>query len=390
MAEERFFTDADLLVGACAGRASALEQAGLSVQAEQSLCQGSGRVRAYLLTELSELINYRRSRGISVSVRLQEISQRWQGICQEKIGAGLSRALKAARGQAITVGRGGGEVAVTGPAASTQSGKPAMSLAAWLDNENADLSPLAPERLMVAAQFSWVRDSIGLEQTEPPTPLERAEQIIGLAEAYQSSAQASPATAQALWQLGSFMGAMGYQAEAWDCLGQAAGMYSGLAQALLPLPQASDSQEDPSEQKQRDCYAYRAAALAALAEAAAISGDDPLWAKCSASLAAETRAKLAQLRRGCPGISKGGEEPPEILSVCSHALRVVGELTEAKAYGRQRTRFWWWHYPQDVFGEEVSAGSGRSTRQPGRSTRPTKALGRPKLEYVEPKLRNSR
>ena len=68
-----------------------------------------------------------------------------------------------------------------------------MSLAAWLDIENTDLSPLEPERLMVAAQFSWIRESIALEQTEsdePLTPSQRAEQIIKLVQTYQSGAQA--------------------------------------------------------------------------------------------------------------------------------------------------------------------------------------------------------
>ncbi len=62
-----------------------------------------------------------------------------------------------------------------------------MSLAAWLDNENTDLSPLEPERLMVAAQFSWIRDSIDLDQTgpaEPLAPAQRAQRIIELAQAY--------------------------------------------------------------------------------------------------------------------------------------------------------------------------------------------------------------
>ena len=391
--EEQFFADADLLVRACAGRAAALQQVGLAAQARQSLRQGSSRVRGYLLTELTEFIQYRRSRGMPVSAQLRAIRQRWQAMSREKIGAGLSRALQAARGQAIS-GLSSPEVAATAPTVSTEPSKPPMSLAVWLDSGTVDRSVLEPERLMIAAQFSWIRDSIALDQTEsgePLAPAERAEQIIELAQAYQSSAEASPATAEALWQLGSFMAAMGYQAEAWDCLGQAGAIYSELAQALLS--ETSDSQSR-SEQKQQDhsTYAFRTAALAALTEAAAIAGDDPLWAKCSAPLAAETRAKLLQLRRGWSGVLAGSEEPPAILSSSSHALRIVAELAEARAYGRPRMRFWWWHYPPELSQRQLSVGRRGPTRPGTSPARSRESSRRPKLEYSEtqPKTRPGR
>ncbi len=379
--QEQFFADADLLLESCAGRAAALEQAGLLAQARQSLRQSSGRIRAYLLTELTEFIERSRARQTPVSPQLKQIRQRWQAISQEKIAAALSRTLQAARGQAITVpSPSSSQEPSAPPVVSTEPSKPPMSLAAWLDSENTDLSPLEPERLMVAAQFSWIRDSIDLDQTEPLAPAQRAQRIIELAQAYQSGAPAEAATAEALWQLGSFMAAMGYQAEAWDCLGQAGALYSQLALALLP--EAIEPRGRSELSQQQHYYAYRAAALAALAEAAAIPADEPVSAKCSAMFAAEIRAKLLQLQRGWSGLALA-EEPPAILTTAGHALRIVQDLAEAKAYAQPRMRFWWWYYPPELSQRQLSAPGRGPARPPTSSPRSRDSSRRLKLEYIE-------
>jgi len=297
------------------------------------------------LTELSEFIHYRQSSQMPVSAELLAIRESWQAISQKKIGPSLSRALQVAQGEAMA--------------------EPSMNLAQWLDADAAEVSAIAPERLMVATQFSWLRDSLVFdrgESSESTTPSERAQRIIELAQAYQSSPQASADAGEALWQLGSFMAVVGYEGEAWDCLGQAAAIYSELAQDLLT--EFADPQ-GRSEQAEQRYYAYRAAALAATGEAVSLATDAPAAKKCSAMLAAEILAKFSQLRRAWSG-SSDSPEPPRILSTSGNALRFVHELSQAKAYGRARMRFWWWYYPP-----ELAAGPQRTDR--------------PKLEYIESK-----
>lgn len=374
--QEQFFTDADLLIKACLGRAVALEQAGLLSQARQALRQSSGRIRAYLLTELMEVIERTRARQLPVSPQLKEIEQDWLAIFQKKNDVGLSRALQGARGQVIDV-----PWPASSSSALTQPSKAPMSLAAWLDKENSDLSLLEPERLLVAAEFDWIRESIVPAQGELPNPSERADQIIELIQAYQNGAPADAATAAAMWRLGSFMAAMGYQAEAWDCLGQAGALYSQLALDLLP--EVIEFRGHSGLSQQQHYYAYRVAALASLAEAAAISADEPIWAKCSMMLAAEVHAKLLQLQRSWSALALDAEESPAILTTAEHALRIVDDLSQAKAYAQPRMRFWWWYYPleQPLDTGQKSAPPGTSSPRLGQYTK------RPKLEYIEPKKR---
>ena len=267
---------------------------------------------------------------------------------------------------------------------------PSISLAAWLDSPTADLSASDPQRLIIAAQFSWTRDSIPPEPSESSQPLappQRALQIIQLVKAHQNGAMPDAATARALWQLGSFMAATGYQAEAWDCLGQAAAVYDQLARSLIP--ELVSSSFAGSGQTQQSYYTYRAAALAALAEAAAVDDHLPACAKCSALLAGEIQAKLDQLRRNMPQPAVRSQGPPDILSTSHHALQILEELAQAKAYSQPRVRFWWWYYPLEVSAEQPSTAL-RAYRRPGRtSTRTLRPGQRPRLAYAEPQQRGA-
>jgi hypothetical protein len=256
-----------------------------------------------------------------------------------------------------------------------------MSLAVWLDNEYTVFSLLKPQSLMLTAQFGLVRDSMATAQSELPGPAERAEQIIELVQAYQTTAKVNPATIGALWQLGSFMAAMDYPDQAWGCLSHAGALYSQLALAILP--KVIESWESSQLAQQQLYYAYRAAALATLAEAVAVSVDDSDSAKSSAMLFAEFYARLLQLRRGWSGLPLSAEDPPAILSTATHALRIMLDSAQDQAYAQPRMRFWWWHYPLEI-AQLQPVAQGRRSPQPGRgrrSPRLQKSSQRPKLEY---------
>jgi hypothetical protein len=90
-----------------------------------------------------------------------------------------------------------------------------------------------------------------------------------------------------------------------------------------------------------------------------------------------------QLRRGWAGLALGSEEPPAILSTASHALRIVQDLAEAKAYAQPRMRFWWWYYPPELSQRQLSVPGRRPARPGTSSARSRESSQRPKLEYAE-------
>jgi len=276
-------------------------------------------------------------------------------------------------------------VALTSSPNPAESSQPAMNLTTWLAGESAELAKLSADCLLAVRQFEWVQASMPIiepESSEPVSPDERAQRIIELVTAYQDASQADPAAAEALRQLGSFMVAMGCPAEAWECLGQASATYNQLAQSLLPEISRLDSQP---LHVQEQYFAYRAAGLAALAQAAAVAVSSPAWPDTKILLLGEIQAKLDQIHRHWSELGGQGSLAA-MLSSADHALQIVQDLDSAGAYEFPRMRFWWWYYPAEEPSRRVPASSRQGERTGRGSSRVSKFSERPKLQYTQPSL----
>ena len=267
---------------------------------------------------------------------------------------------------------------------TVESRQSAMDLASWLKGETSELAKLSAERSETIGQLNWVRVSMPIDATdesessEVPSPEQQAQKIIELLSNYQAGGQADPATAQALWELGSFMAAIGCPDEAWECLGQASSIYNQPAESLLPRGFKLESQP---VQVQEKYYTYRAAALAALAQAAAASTNGPVWPNSGNLLLGEIQAKVGQIHREWSG-DGDNDSLSAILSIAGDAVQKVRDVGLASAYEYPRMRFWWWYYPLEL-SQKSPTGSELYTRQSRRSGRALASAERPKLKYKE-------
>ncbi|NIA06795.1 MAG: hypothetical protein GWP14_04010, partial [Actinobacteria bacterium] len=362
--DEQYFLDADMLVQTHLHRAVAYQQAQLPAQARQSLGQAVYRVRGQLQPELIEWTRELEAEGARISPELLRIGQQWQALPSLGFAIALQRSLQAAEGQPITV-------PWPNTPGSVQPTPPVMSLATWLSGKSDRFNRLSAECLFAARQFDWVRASLPSSDSDASEPLDpdgQARQIIELLGTYQVSSPAEPGTANALWQLGSFLSATGYSDEAWQCLGQASAVYSQLAQSLLPPTSRLISQP---RQIQEKYYVYRVAGLAALAQAAAIPSSDSVWPDTRSLLLAEIRGKLSQIYRTRSDVS-GQDVLTVMLRLADRSIGAVQDLDKAGGlYESPRMRFWWWYYPAVAATDRVAVDSRW-------------AADRPKLEYTQP------
>ena len=343
-ADEEYFSNAEMLVQSLVLQAAAYQQGGMPERARQSANQAVYRIKGYMQGELIEWIRELQSQGARVSPRLIQIRDQWQKVGETGFDVALERSLQAAEGK--------------------------MSLASWLSGEAEGSGSLSAKSLFAARQFDSVRMSIlgeDSEETEEVDAEEQARQIIELLKTYEVSSGPEAEIAEALWELGSYMSAVGRTEEAEHCLGQAGAIYSELAQSLLPGTSRLASQPPHVLE---EYYRYRVAGLSALAQSAA-SGEEAVWPDGYGLMLAEIESKLEQINRRWSDTSDENNGLTKMLNLADHATIAVQDMNKSGGlYEFPRVRFWWWYYPAAGADESAVAAEG--------------TIGhRPKLEYVE-------
>ena len=401
--DERFFMDASMLEGDCRLRGAFLgREVGLLYQGRKAARYGELRVRCFFLAEFREWLEHRQGGRRTLPEELADIEQEWQKIVETPGSVGLQRSLQAAKGETMTVawpelsaGAVSDDKKASGflgslfgstktSSSETQASKAMMTLEAWLDAENTERERLPGGQVLVNSQFDWGRAAISgagrsldeekeiAEGEEIPSAAQRAERIVGLAGAYESTGKADAATAEALWQLGSYAASMGMIEEAQECLGQAGTAYVKLAEEAGAGSSGYGGQD---VETLREYYRNRTAALLCLAQAGAVE-ESGGWPDNSVLLLGEVEAKISQLQRHWS--EAVGDD--SLSGSLQAALKVVATARKSRlerGYENPRMRFWWWYYPLKEQDARLAGG-----RQGTGSARGPQAMERPTLQYV--------
>ena len=412
---ERLFLDSRMLAEGCFLRAVSLGKAGLGYEARKAARHGELRVRCFFLAELQEWLRKRQGGRHTLPSELAGVEEDWQKIVEPSDSVGLQRALQAARGEAVTVAwpevsAKSGSAGSSGKQGSgflgsllgskkiegseTRPIRAAMTLEAWLDTGNSQREKLPARQVLVSSQFDWGRAVIsgtgilkgekGKETEGEGLALttERAEEIIRLAGAYESSGRADAATAEALWELGSYAACVGLIEEAQDCLGQAGTAYIQLAEEAAASFNAY-GYGGPDIAALREYYKNRTAALLCLAHAGAVE-ELGGWPDNSVLVLGEVGAKLSQLERQWSDAAGSGTVSG-VLQAASDLVESAKTSRSEVGYEYPRKRFWWWHYP---FRKQQSQLASDRRQRTGSSVS-RRAATRPPLIY-DPGAKNQR